>query len=278
MRDPQPCRAGRRRFAGVTELLAGATERTVVADVPGKSGARLEHVVIGGQRYVLKHLDLAEDWTMRASGCLPGAPLVLWERGILARLPDCFNQPIVGVAREAAGTAAPAGSGGPWCCRPRSGGPGSLGRLRAADARRHAVAGPGRRRADQRSASTSASFGTWPPCTRRSGAAGRGSTWCRPCTATWSFPRGRRRRRRRLARRTWYRSWSRRAGRCWRRWRRPPQRWSLRWPTTRARWWTPWPRRRTRSCTATGSWTTWAPTTQGGRSCWTGNSRAAAHR
>jgi len=37
---------------------------------------------------------------MRASGCLRGAPLELWERGILARLPDCINQPIVGVARE----------------------------------------------------------------------------------------------------------------------------------------------------------------------------------
>ena len=66
----------------------------------GKSGARLERVVIGGQPYVLKHLDLAEDWTMRASGCLRGAPLLAWERGLLARLPACFNQPIVGVAPE----------------------------------------------------------------------------------------------------------------------------------------------------------------------------------
>ena len=47
----------------------------------GKSGARLERVVIAGQPYVLKHLDLAEDWTMRASGCLRGAPLLAWERG-----------------------------------------------------------------------------------------------------------------------------------------------------------------------------------------------------
>ena len=35
-----------------------------------KSGARLERLVIGGEPYVLKHLDLAQDWTMRASGCL----------------------------------------------------------------------------------------------------------------------------------------------------------------------------------------------------------------
>jgi Phosphotransferase enzyme family len=98
-----------RRYRDVAELLAGATERTVLAEVPGKSGASLERVVIGGERYILKHLDLADDWTMRASGCLPGAPLVLWERGILARLPDCFNQPIVGAAPEERPGPPPAG-------------------------------------------------------------------------------------------------------------------------------------------------------------------------
>ena len=96
---PDPRAAGRwRSYGDVAELLAGATERTVLAEAPGKSGATLERVVIDGRGYVLKHLDLAEDWTMRASGCLRGAPLVLWERGILARLPECFNQPIVGAA------------------------------------------------------------------------------------------------------------------------------------------------------------------------------------
>jgi hypothetical protein len=84
-----------RRAAGdanaLTELLVAATERMVLAQAPGKSGATLERVVIGGQDYVLKHLDLAQDWTMRASGCLRGAPLMLWERGILSRLPECFN-------------------------------------------------------------------------------------------------------------------------------------------------------------------------------------------
>jgi Phosphotransferase enzyme family len=89
----------------LAELLAGATERTGLDEVPGKSGATLERVVIDGQAYVLKHLDLAQDWTMRASGCLRGAPLVLWERGILAGLPDCLNQPIVGAAREPRGCA-----------------------------------------------------------------------------------------------------------------------------------------------------------------------------
>ena len=96
-------------FASVTDLIAGATERTSLTEGAGKSGARLERVVIGGQPYVLKHLDLAEDWTMRASGCLRGAPLLAWERGLLARLPACFNQPIVGVAPEEGGGPAPSG-------------------------------------------------------------------------------------------------------------------------------------------------------------------------
>src|SRR6266702_510694 len=89
----------------LAELLAGATERTGLDEAPGKSGATLERVVIDGQAYVLKHLDLTRDWTMRASGCLRGAPLVLWERGILARLPGCLNQPIVGAAPEPGGCA-----------------------------------------------------------------------------------------------------------------------------------------------------------------------------
>ncbi|MFZ0189680.1 MAG: hypothetical protein WAL72_22355 [Streptosporangiaceae bacterium] len=87
-------------FASVTDLIAGATSRVSMTEGAGKSGARIERLVIGGQPYVLKHLDLAQDWTMRASGCLRGAPLLAWERGLLARLPACFNQPIVGVAPE----------------------------------------------------------------------------------------------------------------------------------------------------------------------------------
>ena len=87
-------------FTSVAEVIAGATERTFLTEGAGKSGARLERLVIGGQPYVLKHLDLASDWTMRASGSLRGAPLELWERGILDRLPDCLNQPIVAAGRE----------------------------------------------------------------------------------------------------------------------------------------------------------------------------------
>jgi Phosphotransferase enzyme family len=95
--------------ASVADLIAGATERSTLAGGPGVSGARLERVMMAGQPYVLKHIDLAEDWTMRAAGCVQGAPLMLWERGILARLPGCFNQPIVGAAPESGGGPPPSG-------------------------------------------------------------------------------------------------------------------------------------------------------------------------
>jgi Phosphotransferase enzyme family len=95
-------------------LLEASTERVPLEDVPGKSGARLERVVIGGQRYVLKHLDRADDWTMRASGCLGGPPLALWRLGILSRLPDCFNQPIVAVAARDGGCSVLMHDVSPW--------------------------------------------------------------------------------------------------------------------------------------------------------------------
>jgi hypothetical protein len=85
----------------LSRMLARAAERTALDGAPGKSGARLERLLIDGEWYVLKRLDLADDWTMRASGCLRGAPLLLWEQGLLARLPDCISQPVVAVAEVA---------------------------------------------------------------------------------------------------------------------------------------------------------------------------------
>jgi hypothetical protein len=90
-------------------LLGEATEREPFGHAPGKSGATLERVVIRGRPYVLKRLDLAQDWTMRAAGCLRGAPFELWHRGILRRLPRCFNQPIVAAAIQPAEGPAPSG-------------------------------------------------------------------------------------------------------------------------------------------------------------------------
>ena len=103
-----------RHYRDAAELLAGVTERTALDDAPGKSGARLERVVIGGHGYVVKHLDLSEDWTTRASGSLRGVSLELYERGILARLPGCINQPIVGAALEERRRGPEPGGGTGW--------------------------------------------------------------------------------------------------------------------------------------------------------------------
>jgi len=91
-------------LASLDELLAGATDRQVITDGAGKSGAVLERIRIDGEPYVLKHLDRTRDWTMRAAGVLDGVSPMLWQRGILTDLPDCFDQPIVAVARTPSGS------------------------------------------------------------------------------------------------------------------------------------------------------------------------------
>jgi len=79
----------------------------------------LERLRIDGVDLVAKYLDPATDWTVRASGVLGGPMAALWTSGILQRLPDCLNQPIVGVAiddpRDAVGawTTPTAGRTGP---------------------------------------------------------------------------------------------------------------------------------------------------------------------
>ncbi len=84
---------------GLEELLGQVTAREAMDGGVGRSGAFLERVTIGGGQYVVKYLDITQDWTMRAAGVEGGASLELWRRGLLSELPDCFDQPIIGVAR-----------------------------------------------------------------------------------------------------------------------------------------------------------------------------------
>lgn len=90
-------------LGSVDALLAGAESRVPLTG-PGKSGAVLERVTIGGTPYVVKHLDPDTDWTMRASGFDGFAPVELWRRGVLDALPECLRQPIVGVALDGTAT------------------------------------------------------------------------------------------------------------------------------------------------------------------------------
>src|SRR5262249_55935222 len=81
-------------------LLAGTTAREVLQHTDGKSGAHIERVCIDGEWLVAKWLDLRRDWTMRSIGDLGCKSLQLWRAGLLDALPDCINQPIVGVAHD----------------------------------------------------------------------------------------------------------------------------------------------------------------------------------
>lgn len=83
-----------RTIRAVDELLASARD-VALMDSCGVSGASLYRLRIHDDPYVLKFLDWDADWTLRASGVREGAVAVLWQRGLLDRLPDCFRQPIV---------------------------------------------------------------------------------------------------------------------------------------------------------------------------------------
>jgi hypothetical protein len=88
----------------VGDLLAGLEGLEPILDAPGKSGASVVRGRRDGRRYVVKIIDSDHDWTQHASGVLGGPIVPLWQRGILDRLPDCINQPIIAVAAEGQGS------------------------------------------------------------------------------------------------------------------------------------------------------------------------------
>ena len=91
--------------ASVDELVSGASSREPMTSADSKSGARFERVVIDGEPFVLKHVDLADDWIMRQAGDLGCWAVRVWERGVVDLAPDCILQPIAGAARVGTGGA-----------------------------------------------------------------------------------------------------------------------------------------------------------------------------
>lgn len=84
-----------------TEWLATAVERTVLAGHDGRSGAALERVRLAdGTRLVVKRIASSADLTMRFSGDDAGRELVLWETGVLDRLPSGVGHAVVGGWRD----------------------------------------------------------------------------------------------------------------------------------------------------------------------------------
>lgn len=88
-----------RPIAGsVAELLAGATERRPFAHSDSKSGVGFERVVIDGQRYVLKHVHIDDDWTMRFFHETTCVPFDVWRAGLMDTAPDHIVHGMVGAA------------------------------------------------------------------------------------------------------------------------------------------------------------------------------------
>lgn len=82
----------------VADLLGREVHGEPLAHSDGKSGARLERVTVDAQRYVLKHLHRADDWTMRATGDIDCRPITVWRHGLLDALPACIDHAVVGAA------------------------------------------------------------------------------------------------------------------------------------------------------------------------------------
>ena len=88
-----------RPVAGSLEaLLERGTDRRVMAATDSKSGALLESVELDGQRHVIKHLHVDDDWIMRSTGDIGCRPLQVWRSGLLDQLPDCIEHAVVGAA------------------------------------------------------------------------------------------------------------------------------------------------------------------------------------
>ncbi|MEJ7583264.1 MAG: phosphotransferase [Acidimicrobiales bacterium] len=83
----------------VDELLAEASMRQPFLTSDSKSGSRFERVVIGGERHIVKHVHVDDDWTMRFNGDVGCHPLQVWESGLMDLAPAHVEHGVVGVAR-----------------------------------------------------------------------------------------------------------------------------------------------------------------------------------
>lgn len=78
--------------------------RLPFSSVDGRSGGCLESIDAGpAGRYVLKHISWERDLTMRVTGDRSGRAVVIWEQGLLDRLPPQIEHGVVGCAREGDG-------------------------------------------------------------------------------------------------------------------------------------------------------------------------------
>lgn len=84
--------------SSVEELLANATSREEWKTSESLSGSMLERVEIDGERFVIKHLHVDDDWIQRCQGDLLTKPLTMWRSGLFDALPASLDHTIVDVA------------------------------------------------------------------------------------------------------------------------------------------------------------------------------------
>jgi hypothetical protein len=87
----------------VSDMLGGVSTRETVRPADGKSQATFERVTIDGERYFLKRSSPNTDWVMRATGDRSHRPYLIWQAGILDRLPRCMDHTIVAMELEGSG-------------------------------------------------------------------------------------------------------------------------------------------------------------------------------
>ena len=76
--------------------MYAATDRVVLADSDGRSGALLERVLLDdGRRVIVKRFDPQGDFVMRATGDDCGREVAMWERGFFDRLPPEVSHPVL---------------------------------------------------------------------------------------------------------------------------------------------------------------------------------------
>jgi len=102
----------------VDALVAGASRRSPVQFDDSKSGARFERVVLDGEHFFVKHVDLRDDWIMRQTGDVGCIPVRVWESGAFDLLPASIDHATVGAAREGARGAVLLRDVGEWLVRP----------------------------------------------------------------------------------------------------------------------------------------------------------------
>jgi hypothetical protein len=87
----------------VTSLLVDVVSREPLAAGDGRSGSRLERVILaGGEALVAKHVSADSDWIVRATHD-QGRVARLWSSGLLARMPAAIDHTILGVEADGTG-------------------------------------------------------------------------------------------------------------------------------------------------------------------------------